>query len=435
MDKPKAIWFNKKIVAVVAILVIVGLAAYWVRHKMAEDKDPAALEVEPISISVAASTTPEPSQNTFAGRPVSPALSRRDRALLEPLQSYTESICGFMGYVQVAFPKETHEWRGMVKRLEFKDERTKRLAAKVFQERSRLVSACRQEQSIPPAFVYADMFVNPGQVIKLADGLKSFTLSYGDEKAFQYMCLIDPLWCVKHMAEIAAAPDNRIFDTPELLPTLPKYLRDLSILDFGDAKSPRYGSIAGLHHFFVGDLLNERANDFYGRTITALRLAGGSLKGKNVADVGCGTGFMLSLFRRDMGREGKLYAIDIDVVTNDFVRFAYAEEYQVTVIDGLNNDIEVPEDSCDVINMSSVHMGPGLDNSSEAATLAWLATMHRALRPGGFLVIDDDQISLLSQGLEKKVESVGFKCTVRTYDGAAIRAKDFKYFTFVFKKM
>ena len=38
MDKPKAIWFNKKIVAVVAILVIVGLAAYWVRHKMAEDK-------------------------------------------------------------------------------------------------------------------------------------------------------------------------------------------------------------------------------------------------------------------------------------------------------------------------------------------------------------------------------------------------------------
>ena len=139
--------------------------------------------------------------------------------------------------------------------------------------------------------------------------------------------------------------------------------------------------------------------------------------GMDVADVGAGTGFYSLLFAQTIGPRGKVYAVDI---TKDFIRniLRRADETGLKNIHGiLSNQTEtrLPPASVDLVFVCATY-----HHFEYPQTM--LASMHRALRPGGQLVIIDfrKQAGVSSawvmshvrgnkQAVIKEVEQAGFK--------------------------
>ncbi len=139
--------------------------------------------------------------------------------------------------------------------------------------------------------------------------------------------------------------------------------------------------------------------------------------GMDVADVGAGTGFYSLLFAQKLGQLGKVYAVDI---SENFIKniLRRADEMKLNNIHGI------------VSNQTETHLQPAsVDLVFVSATYhhfefpqTMLASMYRALRPGGQLVIIDfrKQAGLSSawvmshvrgnkQAVIKEVEQAGFK--------------------------
>lgn len=143
----------------------------------------------------------------------------------------------------------------------------------------------------------------------------------------------------------------------------------------------------------------------------------GLTQGMDVADVGAGTGFYSLLFAQKIGPQGKVYAVDI---TEDFIRNILRRADEM----GLKNI------HATISNQTDTHLQPAsVDLVFVCATYhhfeypqTMLASMYRALRPGGQLVIIDfhKQAGLSSAWVMshvrgnkhtviKEVEQVGFK--------------------------
>lgn len=103
-----------------------------------------------------------------------------------------------------------------------------------------------------------------------------------------------------------------------------------------------------------------------------------------VADIGCGTGLFIEPMARAVGGTGRVYAVDI---APNFVRHVArrAEERgldQVEVVVCTEDSVGLPEDSIDLAFTSDTYHHFEFPRST-------LASIHRALRPGGQLVIVD----------------------------------------------
>lgn len=139
--------------------------------------------------------------------------------------------------------------------------------------------------------------------------------------------------------------------------------------------------------------------------------------GMAVADVGAGTGLFTRLFAREVGPKGRVYAVDIapEFVTNT-VRTA--REQQLANVEGVVNtptDARLAPQSVDVAFLCDTYHHFEYPQSM-------LASLHRALRPEGRLVvIDYEKIAGQSSGwvtghmrVDKaavigEIEAAGFK--------------------------
>jgi len=117
---------------------------------------------------------------------------------------------------------------------------------------------------------------------------------------------------------------------------------------------------------------------------TSIARAVGLKPGMAVADVGAGTGLFLDFFARDVTDQGRVYAVEISpgFVANLRERARLRNQSMVETVLCTDRDVGLPAASVDtVFTCDSYH-----HFEYPAATLA---SIHRALRPGGSLVIVD----------------------------------------------
>lgn len=146
-------------------------------------------------------------------------------------------------------------------------------------------------------------------------------------------------------------------------------------------------------------------------------MATGVKLGMTVADVGAGTGLFTRLFAREVGPKGKVYAVDISrPFVENILRSAKAQGLEnVEGIVNTQSDTKLPAKSVDLTFLSDAY-----HHFEQPAKM--LASIHRALRPGGHLVvIDFERIEGTSspwvmthvragkETVRKEIEAAGFE--------------------------
>jgi ubiquinone/menaquinone biosynthesis C-methylase UbiE len=118
--------------------------------------------------------------------------------------------------------------------------------------------------------------------------------------------------------------------------------------------------------------------------------------GQAVADVGAGTGLFVPLLAEAVGRSGQLYAIDIAPAFINHIsgKAKAAGLTQVRTVLSTERSIEMPPNSLDVIfTCDAYHHFVHYEDM--------LASMRRALKPGGQLIVVDFDIN--ARGLSKSM--------------------------------
>lgn len=110
----------------------------------------------------------------------------------------------------------------------------------------------------------------------------------------------------------------------------------------------------------------------------------GIQRGMTIADIGAGTGLFLEMFAKDVGDEGKVYAVDISekFVANLRDRAGQKHLQQVEVVQCTEKSAELPANAVDIAFVCDTYHHFEYPQNT-------LASIHRALRPGGKLVIVD----------------------------------------------
>jgi ubiquinone/menaquinone biosynthesis C-methylase UbiE len=107
-------------------------------------------------------------------------------------------------------------------------------------------------------------------------------------------------------------------------------------------------------------------------------------EGSRVADIGAGSGYFTEHLAREVGPSGRVFAVDIsDRALSQLRRLVENESFEnVEVIRGEVDDPRLPEGSLDAVLVVDAY-----HEMTEYA--AMLEGMHRALKPGGRLVMLD----------------------------------------------
>jgi ubiquinone/menaquinone biosynthesis C-methylase UbiE len=110
----------------------------------------------------------------------------------------------------------------------------------------------------------------------------------------------------------------------------------------------------------------------------------GPRPGSAVADVGAGSGFMAHLFSRIVGPEGKVYAVDINASLLEHIDRAARDKglANLETVHCTEKSVELPPESVDIVFVCDTYHHFEYPKNT-------LSTIHRALRPGGQLVIID----------------------------------------------
>lgn len=232
-----------------------------------------------------------------------------------------------------------------------------------------------------------------------------------DQLAFDYLTkVLDPAWSLR-VAGVARGQNPELKEKLGLPENCPDPLRAA----YEKAREIQ-GSSAhieawrGVTHLFYGSHEESRGVDFAKPAVVmATEFMGGSIEGKDLADVGSGSGPSLPAFRAAIGPTAKLYSVEVDPFVLQVMENV-SSGLEVIPIQCENANVKLPPDSVDIIVMTGVHLGSGLDELYEKETLPWLHTMSTALRPGGVLIIDDGNQDLLEEkkDLMRKVERAGF---------------------------
>jgi predicted methyltransferase len=139
--------------------------------------------------------------------------------------------------------------------------------------------------------------------------------------------------------------------------------------------------------------------------------------GMSVADVGAGTGLFTRLFAKQVGLEGRVYAVDISDEFVDHVEKTSREAGLANVVGVLctADDSKLPPDSIDLAYICDTYHHFEFPHKT-------MRSIHRALRPGGQVVLIDfrriegvssewtlGHVRAGQEVFEKEIEAAGFK--------------------------
>ena len=112
----------------------------------------------------------------------------------------------------------------------------------------------------------------------------------------------------------------------------------------------------------------------------------GMKPGTRVADIGCGEGYFTLRLAKSVGKQGLVFAVDIDASTLDVLKKQAERDHltNVVVVVSEPTDTKLQPESVDVLFVCDV-----LHEVSEAQRLPLLKSAVRALKPGGFLYLID----------------------------------------------
>ncbi len=141
--------------------------------------------------------------------------------------------------------------------------------------------------------------------------------------------------------------------------------------------------------------------------------AAGLAPDRVVADIGSGPGLFTHRFAEAVGPKGKVYAVDINASVLAFVDFvAERKQGNVETILAVKTDCGIPEASLDsAMVIQTYHAMLDLRNPAdpqryERLVKPWLESIHRALRPGGRLVVQDTDLPV--EVLKSQAQGAGF---------------------------
>jgi len=121
---------------------------------------------------------------------------------------------------------------------------------------------------------------------------------------------------------------------------------------------------------------------------TGIARAVGLQSGMAVADVGAGTGLFVDFFARDVTDQGRVYAVELSprFVENLRERARKRRQPMVETVQCTERDVSLPQGSVDAVFTCDTY------HHFEYPS-ATLASIRRALRPGGtFVVVDFERI-------------------------------------------
>lgn len=106
--------------------------------------------------------------------------------------------------------------------------------------------------------------------------------------------------------------------------------------------------------------------------------------GSEVADVGCGRGYFTFKFAARVGRDGKVFAVDLREDELEEIRARAKRDglTQIETVKGSDDDPHLPDASLDVVLVMNAY-------HEFDAPAAILAAIYRALKPGGLLALID----------------------------------------------
>lgn len=110
----------------------------------------------------------------------------------------------------------------------------------------------------------------------------------------------------------------------------------------------------------------------------------GPKPGGAIADVGAGSGFMAHLFSKQVGPAGKVYAVDINASLLEHIDVAARQKGldNLETVHCTEKSVELPAGSVDQVFICDTY-------HHFEYPMNTLSTIHRALRPGGQLVVVD----------------------------------------------
>lgn len=275
---------------------------------------------------------------------------------------------------------------------------------KFLREYIAFLKAPRNKSVVAPCLRMLDMFFD----------LDTFELSDEDRKllpendemrehAFDYMAGLDPLWCLEYAGDTCSLTKEYTGGRENLPERYRAYWDDVK-----NGRNENATAIIALSHIVYNSYDYGRGKKLSHQVLKAIEESGIDVKGKVIADVGAGSGMALPFFREAAGKGVKLIGVDVDPYTVDLLRFT-AQFADAEVVDCTYSDCCLPEESVDIIVLLGVHMGSGFHEHYEKETFPWMKSMWKALRPGGIIVIHEGNMELLEEGLEKRMESAGFK--------------------------
>lgn len=116
----------------------------------------------------------------------------------------------------------------------------------------------------------------------------------------------------------------------------------------------------------------------------AILAASGVKPGMAVGDIGAGTGFMTELFSNTVGPSGRVYAVDITPAFLERIRTRATQQQRTNIVTvlGKEDSVELPPRSIDLAFICDTYHHFEYPRTE-------MASIHRALRPGGTLVVID----------------------------------------------
>jgi ubiquinone/menaquinone biosynthesis C-methylase UbiE len=142
--------------------------------------------------------------------------------------------------------------------------------------------------------------------------------------------------------------------------------------------------------------------------------------GMAVADIGAGTGLFTRLFADEVGSSGKVYAVDVSPEFLDHIAAMARKsgQTQIVTIRGTQGSTNLAPRSIDVAFLCDVYHH--LENHEKV-----LASIHRALRPGGTLVlVEFDRVHGKSTEFVLKHVRAGRDEFLREIESAGFRSVD-----------